>query len=134
VRPLLVASALIVLVTVTSCGSGGSGGTSSTTGQTNGCIGSSDGACCEVEPNGATLVAGGNPIALKAIIVGFSLSRPVSWDLSGPGRIDPTSDVDASYTPPATVPAMTTASLTATAIEQGTGEIYTHHVTITITP
>lgn len=65
-----------------------------------------------VSPTSRRVVAGGSPVNFTSTLV--DATGTVSWALSGPGSIDPTTGSSTSYTPPASVGAATTATLTAT--------------------
>jgi hypothetical protein len=88
-----------------------------------GCGGTSGGGDGESCPAGATLtlfqtqmtVKAGDPAVpnIGANLTGCTVM--VQWTLTGPGSINPTSGVPIAYTPPASVPSTTSATLTATA-------------------
>src|SRR5215468_6044793 len=65
-----------------------------------------------VSPTTRTVVAGGSPVNFTSALV--DATGTVSWALSGPGSINPTTGSSTSYTPPASVGSPTTATLTAT--------------------
>jgi len=79
-----------------------------------------------VSPITATVIAGASPVTFSSTLV--HATGTVSWALSGPGAIQPTTGSSTAYTPPASVGAATTATLTATS---GT---LTASATITVNP
>jgi hypothetical protein len=87
-----------------------------------------------VQPPGATIAAGAGPLTFTTVLVGITPAGPVSWSLTGQGDIQPSGLLTARYVPPAAVAAVTTATLEAKAVDKTTGEVYDHHITITITP
>jgi hypothetical protein len=68
-----------------------------------------------VRPSSATVVAGGEPLALSASVTGTS--EGVTWSLFPPdaGAVSPASGVTTFYTPPAAVPVVTRVRVTAAA-------------------
>ena len=92
-------------------GCGGSSG-SNHNGGGGGGGGGSGNASLTVSPSSTTVIAGGSPVNFSSTLV--NASGNVSWALSGPGSIDPSTGSSTTYTPPASVAVATTATLTAT--------------------
>lgn len=65
-----------------------------------------------VSPTSKTVIAGGSPISFSSTLL--NATGTVSWALSGPGSINPATGSSTTYTPPASVGASTSATLTAT--------------------
>ncbi|HZJ52960.1 MAG TPA: hypothetical protein VFD38_02385 [Myxococcaceae bacterium] len=95
-------ASLSVLSLVVGCG-GGSGNNN----------GGGNNPSLTISPASSTVIAGGSPVNFTATLANATGS--VSWALSGPGSINPTTGDATSYTPPASVTSSTTATLTATA-------------------
>ena len=79
-----------------------------------------------ISPGSTTVTAGGAAVTFTATL--NNTTGTVSWNLSGPGSIDPATGATTSYTPPASVASATTATLTA-----NSGSL-TSSATITINP
>jgi len=79
-----------------------------------------------VSPTAVNVVAGGSPVNFNSTLV--HANGTVSWTLSGPGAIAPTTGTTTAYTPPASIGSPTNATLTATS-----GSL-TASATITVTP
>ena len=84
-------------------------------------------AALSVSPTAQRVLAGSGAVSLRATLVGDSV--PIGWTLSGPGTLGPSSGPQTTYTPPATVDAETTATVTANA-----GPRLRSAVTITVVP
>jgi hypothetical protein len=63
------------------------------------------------DPKNQTVIAGGSAINFTAILQ--NLPGPATWSLVGFGSLSTTSGSDTTYTPPASVPTTSTATLTA---------------------
>jgi hypothetical protein len=79
-----------------------------------------------VSPSTTTVIAGGTAVSFTATL--SNATGTVSWTLTGPGSITPSTGTTTSYTPPAAVASATTATLTASA------DAFTRSSTITINP
>ena len=66
-----------------------------------------------VSPNAITVTAGGTAVSFTATL--SNATGTVSWTLTGPGSLTPSTGTTTSYTPPAAVASATTATLTASA-------------------
>ena len=64
-------------------------------------------------PSTTTVIAGGTAVSFTATL--SNATGTVSWTLTGPGSITPSTGTTTSYTPPAAVGSATTATLTASA-------------------
>ncbi len=79
-----------------------------------------------VSPSTTTVTAGAASVSFTATL--SNTTGTVSWSLTGPGSIAPSTGATTSYTPPTTVASATTATLTASAAG------LTANATITINP
>ena len=119
-RAWIMAVVLAVLSSIGCGGSGGDGGDGEDT--------CPPGTTLEVHPATITVVAGSAGFDAVGGLSGCPVM--VQWTLSGPGRLSATEGIPVHYTPPATVPSTTTATLTAS----GAGLVDTIVVTITPAP
>jgi hypothetical protein len=77
------------------------------------CGGSSTSPSLTVVPATLTLTAGSTPAGFTATLTGSTST--ISWSLTGPGSLSAMTGTTTSYTPPASVTVVTTATVTATA-------------------
>jgi hypothetical protein len=98
-------TAVSVLCLVIGCGGNNKGGSGDAGGGGNT-------PSLSVSPSSTTVVAGGSAVNFSSTLL--NATGTVSWALSGPGSINPTTGSGTTYTPPASVGAATGATLTAT--------------------
>ena len=65
-----------------------------------------------ISPLSAQLISGGTPVDFTATLTGAA--GPISWLLTGPGTLSATRGATVTYTPPATLPSETRATITVT--------------------